>query len=205
MDRARSLLRSYWFDAVIVLAAVGGVLELVLDTDREGAPTVTFWVSVPAQLLLILPLLARRLSPFGVPVAILLFAAAISFVDGNLVPFTFATFLSILSCFCLLGSLRSWHQALAGLAIGLLCGLVVTRNDPDAGVGDWLFIPVVFTVGWLTGFAPQPAARGGARRPRSAPMRARARARRGGSRAPSRRSGSGSRASSTTSSRTRSA
>jgi signal transduction histidine kinase len=152
VNRARSLVRSYWFDAAIVLAAVGGVLELVLDNDREDAPTTSFWLTVPVELLLILPLLARRRAPFGAPVSILLVAAAASFQDGNLVPFTFAAFLSILSVFFLLGSLPQWRQSVAGLAIGLACAFVVTRNDPGAGVDDWTFIPIVFSTAWLTGF-----------------------------------------------------
>ena len=153
MHRAASLLRRHIFELLVVAGATGAVIEVVLDRDAPDAPTSALWVVVLAQLLLTVPLVARRRAPFAVPAAMLVVASCITFVDGRLVPATFFTFLSALTICFLLGMLDDRRQAVAGLAIAVAMGLIATRNDPDAVNGDYLFIPVVFTVVWVAGFA----------------------------------------------------
>ena len=44
------------------------------------------WFAVPALAVLMLPLFTRRWFPFGAPAAYWILAAALSFVDGVLIP-----------------------------------------------------------------------------------------------------------------------
>ena len=87
MSRIRDLAREYWFEALIALMAIAGMLELVVGRDSPGAPSTTLWVTGPAVAALVLPLFARRRFPFAAPAAYWFLAAALSFVDGLLIPF----------------------------------------------------------------------------------------------------------------------
>jgi signal transduction histidine kinase len=147
-----ALARRRVFDIVILLGAAGGTLEAVLRRNDPVAPT-HVWLSVAVVLGITLPLLARRRAPFGVPIGMFLFAAGISFVDGDLVPFTFATLLAVLGACFLVGLLADRRQALGGLAIALAAGLVVVRNDSDVASEDYVGIPLLFSIVWLAGLA----------------------------------------------------
>jgi signal transduction histidine kinase len=151
--KIRPLARRYALDALIVLGALGAVLEIALNRDADDAPTSSLWISVPVVLALTLPLLVRRRFPFALPVGMLVFAGAISFADGYLVPFSFFAFLAILTICFGLGTLPDRRQAFSGLAVALALGLIVVNNDPHKTLGDWIFIPTVFSLVWLGGFA----------------------------------------------------
>ncbi|MGH3104358.1 MAG: sensor histidine kinase [Gaiellaceae bacterium] len=152
MERALSLARRRLFDALIVVAAGGAALEAVLRRDELEAPTSALWLVVSVQLAMTLPLLARRRAPFVVPVGMLLFGAASSFVDGRIVPFTFFTFLAVLSMCFLLGMLEDRRQAFAGIAIALAVALIAVGNDPGSAAGDFFGVPLVFSLSWFVGF-----------------------------------------------------
>ena len=127
--------------------------------------------------------------------------AALSFVDGLLVADQGGVFIAGLGAALLLGNLRRDAQARAGLAIVLSSAAIVVYNSPTAEAGDLVFIPVLFAIGWLVGFALRERAEqteAAEERPPGGE-----RGRRPGSRWP--RSADGSRASSTTSWRTPSA
>ena len=82
------------------------MLELVVGRDSPGAPTTTLWFSVPAVAVLVLPLFARRRFPFAAPAAYWLMAAALTYVDGLLVPFIGSLGVVGLATAFLLGNLR---------------------------------------------------------------------------------------------------
>ena len=84
---------------------------------RRTRRRTTLWFAVPAIAVLVLPLLARRRFPFAAPAAFWLLAAALSFVDGRLVPFMPASSSSGMAAAFLLGNLRDAVQARIGLAI----------------------------------------------------------------------------------------
>ena len=113
--RARYVAREYWFELLIGLLAVASMCELVVGRNSPGAPTTTLWFSVPAVAVLVLPLLARRRFPFAAPAAYWLFAAALSYVDGVLVPFIGSLGVVGLATAFLLGNLRDSRQAGIGL------------------------------------------------------------------------------------------
>jgi signal transduction histidine kinase len=150
--RAWPLIRRYWFDAAIVLAAIGGAIEIAVGRNKPDAPDLPLGVSMTLEAGLTLMLLARRRFPFGAPAGMLAIAAVLSFYDARLVTFTAASFFSALAAAVLLGMLAERRQALAGLGIALAAIPIIVRNDPESAVGDYFFIPLVLLVCWLCGF-----------------------------------------------------
>jgi hypothetical protein len=146
------LARRYGLDVLIVVAAAESALEVAFRNDPE-APTTTLWFAVPAIALVPLTLLWRRRFPFAAPAALWLLAAALSFVDGRLVVFSVGTYAAGLAAALLLGSVRDDRQARVGLAIVLGAALVIVYNDPTRSSGEYVFIPVLFAIAWLAGFA----------------------------------------------------
>ena len=153
MRRLGLFLRRYGFDLAIVIAAVEIGLEVALRQDDPRAPSTTLWVAVPAIALLVLPLLARRRFPFAAPACVWLIAAALSFLDGRLVVFTVTASVAGMAASFLLGNLRDLTQARIGLAVVLAGSAIVIYNNPDHAAGELVFVPVLFAIGWLAGFA----------------------------------------------------
>jgi signal transduction histidine kinase len=102
---------------------------------------------------MIVPLFWWRRFPFGAPAAVFVIGAAESFVDGRLVTFTLATFLSVLAAVFLFGILEDRRQSVAGLAIALGAAGVVTINDPTQVWSDYAGVVLLFSIAWLAGFA----------------------------------------------------
>jgi signal transduction histidine kinase len=136
-----------------VLAALEGALEVVLRTDSSQAPTSSHWFAVPAVAVVVLPLLARRRFPFAAPAALWILAAAISFVDGRLMVFTVSVYAAGLVAAWLLGNLRDERQARLGLAVVIGGAAIIVYNDPSHTGGEFVFIPGVFAIAWVAGFA----------------------------------------------------
>jgi signal transduction histidine kinase len=154
MSRLRHVAREYWFELLIAVLAIAGMLELVVGRDSPGAPATTLWFSVPAVAVLVLPLFARRRFPFAAPAAYWLMAAALTFVDGLLIPFIGSLGVVGLATAFLLGNLRDDKQAGIGLAIVLGCIVVVVSNIPGPeSASDLIFIPLRFVVSWVAGYA----------------------------------------------------
>jgi signal transduction histidine kinase len=151
--RSWPLVKRRLFDVLIVLGAGLGLLEAVLRRDVEDAPTSPLWFVLGVQLALTLPLLARRYHRFFVPLGIFVIAGAVSFIDGDVVPFTFPAFLALLTSAVLLGMLEDRRRALAGIAIADAIALVAVRNDPEHPTEDFIFIPLIFAIVWLAGMA----------------------------------------------------
>ena len=146
------LVRRYGFDALIVLAALVIALEGAFR-DGTDPPTTTRWFTVPALALIVLPLLLRRRLPFAAPAAVWLVAAACSFVDGRLVVFSVISSVAGMAAAFFLGNLRDDTQARIGLAIVLGGAATVIYNNPRHAPGELVFVPVLFGIGWLAGFA----------------------------------------------------
>jgi signal transduction histidine kinase len=154
MSRIRNLALEYWFELLIAVLAIAGMLELLVGRDSPGAPATTLWFAVPAVAVLVLPLFARRRFPFAAPVAYWLMASALTFVDGLLIPFIGSLGVVGLATAFLLGNLRDDRQAGIGLAIVLGCIVVVVSNIPGPqSASDLVFIPLRFVVAWIAGYA----------------------------------------------------
>ena len=153
MSRLRSLVREHGFDALIVVAALEGAAEVALRGDATGAPTTTLWFAIPATAGLVLPLLVRRRFPFAAPAGVWLLAASVSFVDGQLVPFAFSVTVAGMAAALLLGHLRDDVEARLGLVVVIGGAAIVVYNDPEHPAGQFIFLPALFGIGWLAGFA----------------------------------------------------
>jgi signal transduction histidine kinase len=154
VTRVRSAAQEYWFELLIAVLAVAGMLELIVGRDSPGAPTTSLWFSVPAVAVLVLPLFARRRFPFAAPAAYWLLAAALTYVDGVLIPFIGSLGVVGLATAFLFGNLRDDRKAGLGLAIVLGSIVVVVANIPGPqSTSDLIFIPLRFVVAWIAGYA----------------------------------------------------
>jgi signal transduction histidine kinase len=148
--RISHLAREYWFELLIGALAVAAILDLIIS---PGAPSTSLWFAIPAVAVLMLPLFARRRFPFGAPAAYWLLAAALSFVDGVLIPSIESLFPVGLASAALLGNLRDARQAWAGLAIVLAGITTVVYNIPGHATAELILIPVDFGIAWAAGLA----------------------------------------------------
>ncbi len=153
MDRLGSLVRRYGLDVLVVLAAVESSLEVALRHDVLREPRTSPWFAVPAVGLVVLPLLARRRFPFAAPATVWLLAAAVSFADGRLIPFSASVFLAGMLASFLLGNLHDGRQSRLGLAIVVGGAAIVVYNDPTRPLGNLVFTPALFVLVWVAGFA----------------------------------------------------
>src|SRR5262245_57573939 len=151
MSRVTDLLRRYGLDALIVVAALESMVEVALHDD--STPLTTSWFAVPAIALVVLPLLGRHRFPFAAPAAVWLVAAAVSFVDGRLVVAPVGANVAGMIAAFLLGNLRDDLQARVGLGMTLAGAAVVMYNEPGHAPGELVFVPVLFSIAWLAGFA----------------------------------------------------
>ena len=149
-SRLREFAREYWFELLIGALGVAAVIELILP---PGAPSSSRWFAVPALTVLMLPLFTRRWFPFGAPAAYWILAAALSFVDGVLIPSIESLFLVGLASAALLGNLRDARQAWTGLVIVLAGITAVVYNIPGHATAELILIPVEFGITWAVGFA----------------------------------------------------
>jgi signal transduction histidine kinase len=144
------LAREFWFELLIGALAVAAILELILSPT---APSTSLWFAVPAVVVLMLPLFTRRRFPFGAPAAYWILAAALSLVDGVLIPSIESLFPVGLASAVLLGNLRDARQAWTGLAIVLAGITTVVYNIPGHATTELILIPIDFGIAWAAGFA----------------------------------------------------
>lgn len=153
MSRARHFARSMGFDALVVVLTIVAVLELVIRRDSASAPRTTLWFCIPAIAFLVLPLFVRRRFPFAAAAAYWLIAVGLSFVDGRLVTFLATAFVLGMVASFLLGNLRTTLEAWIGLAIVVGGAVAVVYNLPGHSTSSLVFIPIIFAMSWLAGFA----------------------------------------------------
>jgi signal transduction histidine kinase len=120
--------------------------------DAPTAPRTTLWFVVPAIVILVLPLLARRRFPFAAPATYWLLAAVVSFIDGRLIPYLESVFVLGMAAAALLGSLRDRSRARIGLAVVLGGTAIIVVNKPNHSIAELIFIPLLFGICWLAGF-----------------------------------------------------
>ena len=152
-DRATQIAREYWFELLIGALLVSAFLELVVQNDSPGSPPSSLWFGIPALVLAVCPLFARRRFPFAAPASYWLAVTAISFVDAQLIPFMVALFPVGLASAFLLGNQRDVRRAWAGLAIVLGGITTIVFNIPGHAHAEIIFIPVDFGIAWAAGFA----------------------------------------------------
>jgi signal transduction histidine kinase len=152
VQRLGTLVRRHGFDALIIVGAIYGALDVALRTDPQQVAS-SRWFAVPAAAICVLPLLFRRRFPFAAPAAVWILGPACSFIDGRLTANTFTIYMAGLAAAFLLGNLRDGVAAAIGLAITVVGSAIVVYNEVDRNNGDFIFIPAVFAIAWLAGFA----------------------------------------------------
>jgi len=148
-----ALLRNYGFDVLIAIAAIEMSIEVALEFGVPAGPTTPKGFAIPAIALIVVPLFARRRFPFAAPAAVWVAAAVLSFIDGGLVGFTTTASIAGLVAAFLLGNLRDGMLGRVGLAVVLGGSVIVMYNKPSHTTGELVFVPVMFMIGWLAGFA----------------------------------------------------
>jgi signal transduction histidine kinase len=155
VSRIRDVAREYWFELVIAVMAIAGMLELVVGRNSPGAPSTTLWFTIPAVGVLVAPLFLRRRFPFAGPAAYFVLAAALSYIDALLVPFIGSLGVVGLAAAFMLGwYVRNSLQTVLGLVLTLGSLVIIVYKIPGAQtVGDFIFLPLRFAVAWVAGYA----------------------------------------------------
>jgi MYXO-CTERM domain-containing protein len=145
--------RRHGLDLMIVVAAVAAVVEAFARGEQPDGPSAAPVVAALAALALVLPLLARRRSPFLAPVWLWLLAAALSFLDGRLVVSSTSVYAGGMVAAFLIGSLRDERQGGLGLVIVAGSAIIIALNDPLHSFSEVVLVTAIFTLAWLGGFA----------------------------------------------------
>jgi signal transduction histidine kinase len=152
VSRIRSVARENWFEGSIALLAILGLLDLAIRRDAPNAPPSSMWFAVAAVGALVLVLLSRRRFPFAGPTLYWLLAAAISFVDWQLIPFISSLIVVGMAAAFLLGNMRDRLQAGIGLAIVLGSAATIVYKIPGHPSSLLIFLPLEFGTSWLAGY-----------------------------------------------------
>lgn len=155
MQRFQALVRGYWLEAAVVVAALDGALEVALRQEAANAPQVSPWFGVPAVASMLLPLLARRRWPFAAAVSVWVLATALSVVDARLVVSSGSVFVGGLVASFLLGNLRDATRARIGLLVLLGGSATIAYNASADASGNYVFLPALFATPWVAGLAFQ--------------------------------------------------
>ena len=145
--------RRYGLDVLIVLLTIAAIVELVVSHGSPNAATTSLWFAIPAIAIMVLPVFARHRFPFAAPAAYWLLAAVLSFVDGRLVSSMTSIFVVGMAASFLLGDQRDALRARMGLAVVLGGAAIVVYNVPNNTASELVFIPLLFGICWLAGFA----------------------------------------------------
>jgi signal transduction histidine kinase len=147
------LARTHGLDALIVLMTIGAVCELALKRGTSQSAHVTLWFAVPAIVIMVLPLFVRRRFPFAAPTLYWLLAVGLSFVDGRLIPYLTTVMVLGMAASFLLGNLGDASRAWVGLGIVIGGAAIIVYNKPAHSTSELIFIPLLFGIGWLGGYA----------------------------------------------------
>lgn len=151
MTRLRGLLGARGVDALIVIIALAGAVGTVARSDDDRP--VVIGIEAAAVAMMILGLLLRRRAPFLVPAGTWLVSAGLSFLDDRLIVGQAAISIAGMIAAILLGNLGEERKARAGLLVVVVSAATIIVNDPTHSVGSLFFVPMLFAVGWLVGFA----------------------------------------------------
>jgi signal transduction histidine kinase len=138
-------------DVLIVIIALAGAVGTVARPDDDRP--VLAGLEGAAVAVMILGLLLRRRAPFLVPASTWLVSAGLSFLDGQLIVGQAAISIAGMIAAILLGNLAEERKARAGLLVVVVSAATIIVNDPTHSVGSLFFVPMLFAVGWLIGFA----------------------------------------------------
>ena len=150
----RAFLAARGVDALIVIVALAGAVGTLARPARDRPDNdLLVGLEAAAVAVMILGLLLRHRAPFVAPAGTWLVSAGLSFLDGRLIVGQAAISIAGMLAAILLGNVREERKARAGLMVVVVCAVTIIYNDPTHSVGSLFFVPVLFAVGWLVGFA----------------------------------------------------
>jgi signal transduction histidine kinase len=152
-QRLWTFARDYSFYALLLVFLGVGLAEAVLTQNDNGGPLGPMWFDILATVGIVAPLFFRQRFPFYAPVASGVVFALSSFEDGRLVPHGLILTLAAVTDFICLGLVRDRTQAITGLGFGIGVTAIVAHNDPNGGVGNFVFSSIFFSIAWGIGFA----------------------------------------------------
>jgi signal transduction histidine kinase len=138
---------------LIVLLALEAIVEVSVRHGSNDASDLTLWVAVPAIAVFVVPLFLRGRYPFGGPAVYWVIGAAFSFADGRLLTSMTSIFVLGMAAAYLLGNLHDAFRARVGLGVVVGCAAIIVYNAPDHSTSELVFIPLLFGICWLAGFA----------------------------------------------------
>jgi signal transduction histidine kinase len=153
VSRVTRFLATYGADLLIVAAAAQAAVSTAVRYDLPEASGARLVLEVAAVAAVVLVLLGRHRWPFGAPAALWILSAVVSFTDGELITSQPAVYLAGMAAALMLGNLRGERQARVGLAIVAGSAATLVYNDPTHDAGDLVFVPLIFGVVWLVGYA----------------------------------------------------
>lgn len=147
MNQVLTFARKHALDGFLVVLAIYGAVATALES--KGTSGASSLVAALAVSLLALCLLARHRFPFAAPASMWVFAAAISFVDGGLVPGSTAAWIAGVIAAVLLGNLSDPVRSRLGLVVVVCGAAIVSYNIPDRTTTQVLLVPLQFSMVWL--------------------------------------------------------
>jgi signal transduction histidine kinase len=151
--RLWSLVRGHGLDVLIALLALEAMVEVSVRHGSNDATDLTLWLAVPAIAVFVVPLFLRGRYPFGGPATYWVMGAAFSFADGKLLTSMTSVFVLGMAAAYLLGNLNDAFRARVGLGVVVGCAALIVYNAPDHSTSEVVFIPLLFGICWLSGFA----------------------------------------------------
>jgi signal transduction histidine kinase len=146
------LARSYWFDALILLALGLGLFGAVASQGMADGPTGPLWFDLLAVVAIVTPLFFRRRFPFGAPIAVGAAVGLAALVDERLVPKDFIPFLAGCAAVFLVGLLRDRRLAIAGIVLAIGVEALVAYRDPLKNLSAFIATCIVFGLIWTAAF-----------------------------------------------------
>jgi signal transduction histidine kinase len=146
--------KKYWLDALIVAGIAIALYVVVKDQGKyPDGPEGPLWLDVLIVVGFLTPGFARRLFPVAAFVTAAVFAGATSFLDHTLAQNNFIFFVAALCISALFGMRPDRRVAIAGLVLIYGLSAVITANDPEGSVGNFIWTLITFAVVWTVGFA----------------------------------------------------
>ena len=148
MRRIRTLVERFWLDGLVVLLALGGIIEILTNDQVEGwTPGLIAFVFLWTT-----PLLFRRRHPVLAPALVLVAVLVQSVIWHHSVPYQFFTFATVLISTGMLGmNLTTRRDRIAGGALALATLVTVVALDPEGNWTDIISTGGVIGVAWLVG------------------------------------------------------
>ena len=161
MSRIEPIAREYWFELLMAVLLLAGIVQLTVLHGSPGAPTTTLGFTVPAIVVLVLPFFARRRFPFAARRPTGSWSPRSRSSTGCCSRGSTASEVVGLRRALLLGYLRDRRKALIGLGIVVGVMLIVVWNIPGPQpTNSFIFITLRFVAAWIAGLRSS-----GARRP----------------------------------------